>query len=64
MTKLSVDEMLSGKANKYPLAVAVAKRAREIADDIMIHGDIVEEKPVNLAIEEFKNHMYSVIEPD
>lgn len=64
MNRLSVDDMLNGNANKYPLAVAVAKRAREITDDIIIRGEIVEEKPVNMAIEEFKNHKYNIIEPD
>ena len=64
MNKLSVDDMLNGKSNKYPLAVAVAKRAREITDDIILRGEIIEEKPVNLAIEELKNHKYSIIEPD
>ncbi|MBQ6142892.1 MAG: DNA-directed RNA polymerase subunit omega [Clostridia bacterium] len=64
MKKISVDEMLNGKENKYPLAVAVAKRAREITDNIILEGKVVEEKAVNMAIEDFKNHKYSVIEPD
>lgn len=64
MNRLSVDDMLSGKANKYPLAIAVAKRAREITDDIILRGEIIEEKPVNMAIEEFKNNKYAIIEPD
>ncbi len=61
--RLSIDDMLYGKANKYPLAIAVAKRAREITDDIILRGEIVEEKPVNIAIEEFKNHKFAIIEP-
>lgn len=56
--------MLNGESSKYALAVAVAKRAREITDDIMIKGDIVEEKPVNLAIKEFKENKYSIIAPE
>lgn len=56
--------MLNGKENKYPLAVAVAKRAREITDNIILEGKVVEEKAVNMAIEDFKNHKYSIIEPD
>lgn len=64
MKKISVDEMLNGKENKYPLAVAVAKRAREITDNIILEGKVVEEKAVNMAIEDFKNHKYFVIEPD
>ncbi len=64
MKTLSVEDMLNGKVNKYPLAIAVAKRAREITDDIILSGDVVEEKPVNLAIEEFKSGQYDIIEPD
>ncbi len=64
MNRLSVDDMLNGESNKYPLAVAVAKRAREITDDIILKGEIVEEKPVNMAVEELKNHKYVIVEPD
>jgi DNA-directed RNA polymerase omega subunit len=64
MTKLSVDDMLNGKSNKYPLAVAVAKRAREITGDANLYGEILEEKPVNIAIREFENHEYIIEEPD
>lgn len=56
--------MLEGKSNKYPLAVAVAKRAREITEDILIHERIVDEKPVNIAIREFKDGKYLIVEPD
>ena len=61
---LSVKDMLEGKSNKYPLAVAVAKRAREITEDILIHERIVDEKPVIIAIEEFKEGKYLIVEPD
>lgn len=64
MKELSVDDMLNGRANKYALAVAVAKRAREITDETLLHGDILEEKPVNVAAREFAEHKYKVIEPD
>lgn len=61
---LSVKDMLEGKSNKYPLAVAVAKRAREITDDILVHETIVDEKPVNMAVEEFQAGKYLIVEPD
>ncbi|MDO4199690.1 MAG: DNA-directed RNA polymerase subunit omega [Clostridia bacterium] len=64
MRELSVDDMLNGKANKYPLSVAVAKRARQITDEALLHGEILEEKAVNLATEQFKQHKYKIIEPD
>lgn len=63
MHKLSVDEMIEGKQSNYPLVVAVAKRAREITEDILVHGKIVTEKPVVIAFEEFKDHKYNILEP-
>lgn len=62
--KLSAEDMLNGESSKYALAVAVAKRAREITDDIITKGEIVEEKPVNLAIKELKEGKYSIMAPD
>lgn len=64
MRKLSIDDMFSGKQSRYALAIAVAKRAREITDEINQNGDKVTEKAVNLAIDDFKNHEYDIIEPD
>ncbi len=63
MRKISVDEMIEGKRSNYPLVVAVAKRAREITEDIVLNGKIVTEKPVVTAFEEFKNHKYNILEP-
>ncbi len=62
--KLSAEEMLNGESSKYALAVAVAKLAREITDDIVLKGEIVEEKPVNLAIDELKDGKYSIVAPE
>lgn len=61
---LSIDDMLSGKKSKYALAVAVAKRAREITDEMYMKGESIVEKAVNMAIKEFKDHKYEIIEPD
>lgn len=60
----SVDEMLLGKQSRYSLVIAVAKRAREIASEAELKGDILVEKPVNLAIEDFKEHKYDIVEKD
>ena len=48
----SVDEMLLGKQSRYSLVIAELK------------GDILVEKPVNLAIEDFKEHKYDIVEKD
>ena len=64
MHKLPVDEMIKGKISNYPLVVAVAKRAREITEDIVSNSKIVTEKPVKMAFEEIKNHEYDIFEPE
>lgn len=64
MRLASVDDMLSGKESRYALVIGVAKRAREIAQEIEEQGIITDEKPVLLAIEDFKNHKYNLLEPE
>lgn len=61
MRKASVDDMLSGKQSRYSLVIAVAKRAREIAEKL---PEDSKEKPVLLAVEDFKEHKYEIYEPD
>ena len=64
MNKLSVNEMLKGRESRYALAIAVAKRAREITEQSILNGEIMEEKAVNVAIDEFKDGRYVIIQPD
>ena len=63
MRLASVDDM-SGKESRYALVIGVAKRAREIAQEFEEQGIITDEKPVLLAIEDFKNHKYNLLEPE
>ncbi len=64
MIRSSIDDMLSGKESRYALVIGVAKRARQIAQNFEDEGIINDEKPVLLAIDEFKNHKFNIIEPD
>ncbi len=64
MKRPSVSDMLENKTTRYSLVIAVAKRAREIAADGKKRGIVLDEKPVLLAIEEFKKHKYNILEPD
>jgi len=58
MLKPSDIEQLKGDNSRYAMVVAVAKRARDIADEAIEKGEIIIEKPVSLAIEDFKNGEY------
>ena len=64
MKRPSVSDMLDNKTTRYSLVMAVAKRAREIAADVRKKEIVLDEKPVLLAIEEFKKHKYNILEPD
>ena len=63
MLKPSDIEDLRGKESRYAVVVGVAKRAREIAEEAEAHGEILIEKPVSLAINDFKNGDYKLIVP-
>ncbi len=64
MYKPSIDDMLAGKQSRYSLVIAVAKRAREISDDFKQKGVILDDKPVLMAVEDFKDHKYEILEKD
>ncbi|MBQ7385275.1 MAG: DNA-directed RNA polymerase subunit omega [Ruminococcus sp.] len=64
MARASIEKMLSGKESRYALVIGVAKRARQIAQNFEDEGIITDDKPVLLAVEEFKNHKFNIIEPD
>ncbi|HIT18350.1 MAG TPA: DNA-directed RNA polymerase subunit omega [Candidatus Fimivivens faecavium] len=53
MLRPAMSEMLDNPQECYAFVVAVAKRAREIADEAEEEHDILEEKPVRLAVDEF-----------
>ena len=53
MLRPAVSQLITKNESYYSLVVAVAKRAREIADDVYNKNQILEEKPVRTAVEEF-----------
>jgi len=63
-TRPSVDDIFAGKMSKYALAIAVAKRARQITDDMQSDKGKVCDKPVIVAVDEFKDHKYAILEPE
>lgn len=64
MKKISVEEMFDGKKSRYALVIGVAKRAREISAEYQENEKILNEKPVLMAIDDFKNNRYSLYEAD
>lgn len=47
----------------YSLVIAVAKRAREITEELEAEGEDMVEKPVDLAVQDFVAGRYRIIEP-
>lgn len=64
MRKPSIDDMFAGKQSRYSLVIGVAKRARQIASESEERGEILTEKTVLMAVRDFKNHKYTILEPE
>ncbi|MFI3115223.1 MAG: DNA-directed RNA polymerase subunit omega [Clostridia bacterium] len=52
MLNPSMKELIEKTGNRYLLVNLAAKRARDIADEAEMHGEIIDEKPVKIALEE------------
>lgn len=59
---VSATQILRNNESYYSLVLAIAKRAREIADDAVEQKVILDEKPVKTAIDEFVSGEYKIIE--
>ncbi len=57
-------EELKGDNSRYAVVVGVARRARQIAEDAIENHEIIIEKPVSLAIKDFKDGDCSLIVSD
>ena len=64
MLRPSVSQLITHGESYYSLVVAVAKRAREIANNLYENGEVLEEKPVKTAVEEFAAGKYKIIEDE
>lgn len=52
MLRPAVNQIISKNESCYSLVIAVAKRAREISDELYEQKETLEEKPVKTAVEE------------
>lgn len=62
MLRPAVNQIISKNESCYSLVIAVAKRAREIAEELYENEKTLEEKPVKTAVEEFANGKYKIVE--
>ena len=56
--------VLKNNVSRYSLVTAVAKRAREIALDAEENNEILDEKPVSLALDESITGKVEIVEPE
>lgn len=62
MHRPSATDILQPDQSYYSLVIGVAKRARAIAEEAEEKGEILIEKPVQLAVEEFARGDYKMVE--
>lgn len=64
MHRPAVNEILKNNESYYSLVIAVAKRARQIAEEAEANNVILTEKCVKLAVDEFAKGTCKMIEKD
>ncbi len=57
-------ELLKDNTSRYSLVTAVAKRAREVAEDPILNEKCGTEKPVTYALNEFLSGKLEIVEPE
>ena len=61
MLRPAVNQIISKNESCYSLVIAVARRAREIAQELYDKGETLEEKPVKTAIEEIASGKCKIV---
>ncbi len=62
MLRPAMSQIATHGESYYSVVIGVAKRAREIADTLCENNQILEEKPVKTAVEEFASRKYAIVE--
>ncbi len=63
MLRPAMSQITTKDHSYYAVVIAVAKRAREIADHLQEENLPLEEKPVKTAVDEFARGLYTIVEP-
>lgn len=58
----AVNTLINKNLSRYSLVVGVAKKAREISTEAEEKGEILNDKPVKISINEFSEGKYKIIE--
>ena len=61
MLRPAVNQIITKNESCYYLVIAVAKRAREITQELYDNDMTIEEKPVKTAVEELASGKYKIV---
>lgn len=61
MLRPAVNQIITKNESCYSLIIAVAKRAREITQELYDNDMTIEEKPVKTAVEELASGKYKIV---
>jgi len=62
MLRPAISQITTKKESYYSVVIAVAKRAREIANELYDNNQVLEQKPVKTAVEEFASRKCIIVE--
>lgn len=57
-------DVLKNRTSRYSLVTAIAKRARDISTEAQENEEILNDKPVSIALDEIINGKFVVVEPE
>lgn len=61
MLRPAVSELIKDNQSYYLLVVGIAKRARKIAEELEEKDEMLEEKPVMMAVEEYAAGKFKIL---
>lgn len=62
MLRPAMNQIATHGESYYSVVIGVAKRARDIASELVENNQTLEEKPVKTAVDEFAARKFSIIE--
>ncbi|MCI7350282.1 MAG: DNA-directed RNA polymerase subunit omega [Ruminococcus sp.] len=62
MLRPAISQITTKNENSYSVVIGVAKRARQITEELYENGMVLEQKPVKTAVEEFAARKYFIVE--
>ena len=64
MLRPAMNDILKDGQSYYSFVIAVAKRARDIAEDAIENGTLLNDKPVDLAVNDFADEKFQLVETE